>query len=170
MKKKINDICSNETFNKVVYKSLTGLEKYYIHNKIHQIRVGLFPLKYKYKYINIKDCTFINFLMTENITFSNNEGSAIYEEYKNKDSIIFLDPPYLLADNSCYKNPALKIYEYLHDNKMKNEKATIIVSVEYNFLIRLIFKKYIFHMYDKGNIKNKRQNKQHLIICNNKLK
>ena len=167
--KKINDICSDPNFDKIIYLGLTGLEGYYIKKKIYNIRPGLFPLDYKYKYINIKDCPFINFLMNENITLLNKEGLEVYEEYKNKDSIIFLDPPYLLADNSCYKNPALKIYEYLYNNKMKKEKAQIIISVEYNFLIKILFKKYKFHLYNKCNIGNKRQHKQHLIICNKLL-
>jgi hypothetical protein len=167
--RKINDICSNENFNKEIYKNLDGLEGYYIRHKIYSIRAGLFRINYKYKYIDIKNCKFINFLMTENITLLNQEGLEIYQEYKNKNSIIFLDPPYLLADNSCYKNPALKIYEYLYDNKIKKEKAIIIITVEYNFLIKILFKKYKFHLYNKCNIKNRRQFKQHLVICNKNL-
>jgi hypothetical protein len=164
--KKINDICGDPNFNKEIYNKLDGLEGYYIKCKIMCIRAGLFPLKYKYKYINIKDCNFIKFLLNENILLLNKDGLEIYQEYKNKDSIIFLDPPYLLSDNSLYKNPALKIYEYLYNNKIIKEKATIIISGEYNFLIKILFKKYKYHLYNKCNIGNKRKFKQHLIICN----
>jgi len=164
--KKINDICSDINFNKDTYNKLTGLEGYYIKNKIQAIRVGLFPCNYKYKYIDIKNCPIINFLINENITLLNIDGIKIYQEYKNKDSIIFLDPPYLLADNSLYSNPSLNIYNYLYENKIKKETANIIISSEYNFLIYILFKKYKFNLYNKCNIGNKRQYKQHLIISN----
>jgi len=164
--KKINNICSDSNFNKQSYNKLKGLEGYYIKNKIYCIRIGLFPLNYKYKYIDIKNCKFINFLMTENIKLKNIEGLDIYIKYKNKNSIIFIDPPYLLADNSAYSSPGLIIYEYICNNHIDNETSEIIFSTEYNFMSKLLFINYKQYIYNKKNLGLKRQNKQHLILYN----
>lgn len=164
--KKINNICSDPNFNKDVYMQLEGLTKYYIHNKIYNIRPGLFRTGYKYKYMNITNYPIIKFLLNENIIFSSTDGIETYKQYKNKDSIIFLDPPYLMADNSIYNNGALNIYEYLYYNQMKKETSHILLSSEYNYIIKCLFKKYKLHIYVKALNGNKRRNKQHVIMSN----
>ena len=130
------------------------------------MRSGIFPFNYKYKHIDIKNCKFINFLMNENIKLKNIEGLDIYLKYKNKNSIIFMDPPYLLADNSAYKSPSLIIYEYICNNHIDNETSKIIFSTESNFMTKLLFKNYKQYVYDKQNKSGRRKHKQHLILFN----
>jgi site-specific DNA-adenine methylase len=125
--KTINDILSDPNFNKERYLQLEGIIKYYIHNKEYSIRPGLFRKNYKYIYRSIVNCPIIKFLTTENIIFSNKDGIEIYKEYKNKNAIIFLDPPYLMADNSLYNNSSLNIYEYICNNKIKKETSHILL-------------------------------------------
>lgn len=163
----INTICSDPEFNKEMYKQLKGLNRFIIHRRVNHFTIGLFPLNYKYKYIDILNCPIINFFMTENVTITNEDALICYNKYKNDDTnIIFLDPPYLLSDNSVYKNPSLKIYEYIFHENIINLKSLILFSSEYNFLIKILFDKYKKIIYNKNNISNKRQNKQHIIFSN----
>lgn len=104
--------------------------------------------------------------MTENIKLKNIEGLDIYIKYKNKNSIIFIDPPYLLADNSAYKSPSLIIYDFICNNYIDDETSKIIFSTEYNFITKLLFRDFKQHIYSKLNIGVKRKGKQHLILYN----
>jgi len=163
---KINNIA--KTLTKEIYNLLPkgSLEQYYIHNKIHTIRSGLYKLNYKYKELKIRDSPIYNFLNTENIEFTNTDGLVCYNQYKNDpESLIFLDPPYLMACNDFYSNSEVNIYPYLWDNKIKNEKANIMVCLEWSWIIQLLFKDNKYNLYNKM-YQTSKKNTTHAIISN----
>jgi site-specific DNA-adenine methylase len=109
------------------------------------------------------------------INFYNKDYLEILEQhYKNKDTFIFLDPPYLFSNNSCYQKTNekkdctgiyMKILEYLKNKKTKAKIMLIINDLE---ILRLLFKDYLVDDYDKIYQLGKRKEKI-LIICNYKI-
>ena len=71
---------------------INTIEGHYIRNKIYNIRPGMWKTGYKYKPIKLNDATIFNFLKNEKVIFSTMSGVDIYEQYKNKNALIFLDP------------------------------------------------------------------------------
>jgi len=108
----------------------------------------------------------INFLRTEKIILSTGCGIDCMNKYDNKNSFIFLDPPYLMSCNDFYKTPDLNVYEYLCETKPINKfKAHIMLCLNDDWIVRLLFKKFIVSKYDK-HYETKHTNVQHLIIRN----
>ncbi len=151
--KKINEILSEEfskdkynkeQFNKIIRnkdKKYNDIYIYYIKEKIYGFRKNLYKPNYIYWYINLFECPIINFLQNANIILSCVDGLNIYKEYENNnEALIFLDPPYLLSSNVFYKNNReTSIYEYLFYNKIENAKWNIILCLENNFIIKMLF-------------------------------
>lgn len=171
----INKICSDDLTKEKYLNIENPLYKYYIHKKIHQIRPGLYPVNYKYKYINVNNCPIVNFLRTENILIFEKDGLEIYKEYNNnKNNLIFLDPPYLLSENSWYnfdKDIPMNIYEYISKNDTKKLKSTILFILAKNWIIDLIFNKYHMISYEKNYCNNNKKGAGviHLLISNKKF-
>lgn len=163
---KVNKICSS--IDKNIYNTMdkTTLEAYYIRNKIHTLRPGLWKNGYKYKEIKIRDTPFCNFILNEKVIFSSNDGISVYEEYKNKNSIIFLDPPYLLAYNDFYSKPNVNIYQHLYLNKIENESSFIMLCLEWSWIIRLLFQNNKFITYDKKYSSQNKKKTIHAVITN----
>ena len=158
-KEKYNIICKEEKFENWVYK-----------NKIYAIRPGFFPLDKRLninKDFNIlKNTPIINFLNSEDITFYNDEGVDIVEKYKdNKKALIFLDPPYLMACNDLYHDSKVNVYEYMYKNPINKMNAYMVLCLEDNWIIRLLFCGFIKSYYHKKYETTKRKT-THLIITN----
>lgn len=120
------------------------------------------------KEINHKKC--LDFM--KNINFSNDDYLNCIEKHrKNKDTFIFLDPPYLFSNNIQYKEQGeksdtteiiYKIYELMKDKKTKAKIMFIINDLK---ILRWLFKDFIKGEYKKIYQIGKRKD-NHLIICN----
>jgi site-specific DNA-adenine methylase len=108
----------------------------------------------------------MDFLRNEDVKITSEDALDCYKKHKDdQTALIFLDPPYQGTDNSNYSNPSFEIYEYLFENSIKNEKAKITLAVNYNYMMRLLFKDVIYHTYDKTYEVTRRKTK-HMIIMN----
>lgn len=167
---------NKENYLKICNNAKTGdLKSWFYINKYYSIRAGLMPLNTKQN-INFFDkfdkSPFIDFLKKEKTIILNDDALNIYDVYKNKeDALIFLDPPYLTACNDYYAYSNINIYEYLHNNNIKNEKALICLCINDIWITRLLFKDVINIVsynkkYDVNGKDGKKKEAQHIIIVN----
>jgi hypothetical protein len=149
------------------------IEKYLYINKIYSIRPGLYNVRKKAdnsKFETMKECDILKFLRTENVKISNNDGLEIFNTYKNnKKALIFLDPPYMGADNDCYGNPSFQIYEELSINDITKYKSFIVVCIYYFWISKLLFSKYEHIKYEKIYQTTKKKI-EHILFTNRKEK
>lgn len=158
-----NIFCDKNKYNNIDDKLL----KYIIHHKYYTIRAGLYPIKNrpKNKFV-FEEYPFTKFIRSENISIRNNDAIEIYKKYKNnKNCFIFLDPPYLQCCNDFYLDSNTNIYEYLNDNPIKKEKSKIMLVLEKNWIINLLFNNYEKIEYDKKYECSKKKT-THMIIKN----
>jgi len=152
------------------------LEGFVIKYKYYTISPGLFPLNKKINkdFSYMENCPIINFLRNENITFTNETVGAIKDEYNNNETFIFLDPPYLTECNDFYSDSSANdfysyssanIYEYVSNNCINNLKCEILMILSDNWIIRLLFKKYIKNTYKKQYQCSKKKI-NHVLITN----
>ena len=140
-------------------------------NKIYSIRVGLFPIDgthgVNYDFNQLENAPITIFLRTEDIEFLNIDGIEIFKKYQDDNTaFIFLDPPYLQSCNSYYQNPDLNIYEYICNNPIKKMKSYIMLVLENNWIIKLLFSNdKIKCQYDKKYEVSKKKT-THMIITN----
>jgi hypothetical protein len=172
---KLNEL-KEKAVNKEEYDKIDMNENIYnwvFKNKYFKIRPGLYPLNKKASddiFNNIKKFDFVNFIKNENIVISNIDGLELYKQYKdNNKSFIFLDPPYLLSCNDFYGSPHLGIYEYLSCNDINKEKAKILLCLNDNWIIKMLFKNNKKITYDKIYQTTKKI-KTHIIITNKNIK
>ena len=166
LEQKVNSICAVMDGSIYAKLDIKTIEGYYIKNKIYNIRPGLWKTGYKYKPIKLNDAPILNFLKNEKVIFSTIGGIDIYEQYKNKNAIIFLDPPYIMSCNTYYQTPELNIYEHLYHHDICTPPAEVIFCLESIWLIKLLFRKYKFIAYDK--VYQARKKKTTHVIINNK--
>ena len=158
-----------EKYNMIV-KEKTFLS-WIIINKIYLINPGRCPnfdgvRKNITSFDYLKDCPIINFLKTEDITFYYIDGIEIVDKYKNDEcNFIFLDPPYLISCNDFYADAKINVYEYLYENQINNMKALIILCLESNWIIKLLFNNQVKKEYSKKYEISKKHT-THLIISN----
>ena len=159
--------------DKIKYNTIIkedNIKAWLIKNKIYCIKPGLFPNDPKRKILKSFDvllkCPIINFLRTENITIKNDDSNDIINTYKDdKKCLIFLDPPYLNCCNDFYLDSNINVYEYLSKNTIKKMKSYIVLCLENNWMIKLLFNNSILYAYDKLYQGSKKQT-THLIITN----
>lgn len=170
------DKIHKETTDKTKYleickKADSDLTSYIYIHKIYCIRAGLYPTNKQYSpdaFKTFLNAPIIEFIRNANIIFSNKDAISVYDEYKtNKKALIFLDPPYLASENSWYKDPKVNIYEYLFENDIIKEKALIVLCLEKNWIIKLLFKGKKSITYDKQYEATKKKT-EHIIIINKK--
>jgi len=165
-------IKSKEDYCREIKGWETDFIKYIFANKIYNIRPGLYPQGKNISeksFDSIIDAPINDFLKSESIRIFNKDALDIYNEYKNNDkALIFLDPPYLIANNDFYKNPNVNIYEYLFENDIIKEKGYIILCLSNNWIIKLLFNKKKSYIYDKRYETTKKDIK-HIIISNEKI-
>lgn len=170
---KIQEATTNkEEYNKVVLKAKEGdLPSWLFVHKVYNIRPMLYPQTRNFTIDSwnvFLNAPIIDFIRNANIIVSNKDALEVYNEYKgNKKAFIFLDPPYLMSDNSWYKDPTVNVYEYLFDNDIKKEKALIVLCLENNWIIKLLFKGKKSLTYDKQYETTKKKT-THIIILNSK--
>ncbi len=157
---------SKERYNiEVKQKNIYG---WFICNKYFNIRPGLYPADKQIKKLNLSDYNICHFFKEADITFTDIDGMEIYNIYKdNEECCILLDPPYLMLCNDFYKSPVVNIYEHLAKNDIRNEKAKIILILEDNWIIRLLYDKDVYNIisYDKMYQTSKKKT-THLMILN----
>ena len=155
--------------NKDVYleiKKENTLLSWFIMNKVYSIKPGLYHLNYKPKAYDLMSCPIVHFLRNENIRFENTDGTEILTRYQNDiHSFIFIDPPYLSACNTFYKNHCTNIYEFINHHPINKMNALIILVLEDNWIIKLLFPNNIKETYDKKYEASKKQT-SHLLISN----
>lgn len=163
---------TKEKYINVCKSAETDLLSYVYINKVYSIRAGLYPTNKVFKresFDPMKNCPFLNFIRNENIEITNKDALEIYEGYnKNEKALIFLDPPYLNSCNDFYQDPKLNIYEYLFNNDIDSQPCKILLCLEKNWIIQLLFKNKNMIEYDKKYQPSKKDTK-HLIIKNNNI-
>ena len=166
---KLNEFSKDLTVNK--YNDIVKVDKFenwFYKHKIYNIRPGLYPINRTIKtdFEDLKEAPIMHFLNNERFELYNDDGINILEHYKNnKKALIFLDPPYLISCNSFYKDCNVNIYEYLYNNQINKMKAYVVLCLENNWIIKLLFKDFIKFEYDKQYELSKK-NTSHLIITN----
>ncbi len=162
---------NKEKYLEIVKNSDNDLLSYIYVNKVYSIRPGLYPINKKFNIDSWKaflNAPIIDFVRNAKITFLNKDAIEVYNEYKsNEKALIFLDPPYLISNNSWYNDPKINIYEYLFENDIIKEKALIILCLENNWVIKLLFKDKKSITYDK-KYQTSKKDTEHIIILNKK--
>ena len=127
--------------------------------------VGLYR-ECKFKDFTKQQYKFFEFIKTANITFMNNDWYDVFKEYSNDEkAFIIFDPPYLLSHNMFYQNYKTNLYEFFCNNNIKQFKAKLILILENNWIIKLLFKNEKSFIYDKEyQVSRKKTN--HIIISN----
>jgi len=145
---------------------------WFLGRYIYNIRPCLFPIDDRHisKIRNIDkllECPFLKFIRNEEITFLNMDALNLYSTIKDdSECLIFLDPPYLESCNDYYsKSMNVNIYEYLVNNKIENEKSTIVLCLENNWIIKLMFQNYICQVKEKEYLQ-KHKKTEHITIIN----
>lgn len=143
---------------------------WFIKNKIYTIRPGLFPIDPKRikTEINLRSFPIYNFFRNNDIKFYSMNGVDMIEEYKNNENcLIILDPPYINTCNQYYNYEVYEnnIYEYLNNNNINDMKAKILLILEDNYIIKLLFKNNIKKSYSKLYQTSKKST-SHLLIYN----
>jgi site-specific DNA-adenine methylase len=156
MYKGFNQSEDKDIYQYIYFNKFTGMSK-----------VGLYR-ECKFKDFTKLQYKFFEFIKTANITFMNNDWYDVFKEYSNdKKALIFFDPPYLLSYNMFYQNFNTNIYEFFSNNNIKQFcfKAKLILILENNWIIKLIFKNEKSFIYDKQyQVSKKKTN--HIIISN----
>ena len=140
------------THDKILYKSICKYTKnktflgYVLAHCSHSIIPGLFDIrttdinKIHAKMDKMLNAPILHFLRTEDITFLNTDGFEVYKEKaKDESCLLFLDPTYLISDNTQYDCNSQDLYKYLFYNNIKNEIAFVVLCLEYSWIIELLF-------------------------------
>lgn len=163
-----------ENDKKEVFKEIKKdktLPAFIFRNKIHGARQGMFPINKKIpEYIPLETCPIVNFIRTEDITITNEDGADCYDKYKdNEMALIFLDPPYMDSNVDFYGGTRGRhIYSHVHQDKMETKPSLIIFCLELNWLTEIIYASYKQHIYDKKYSYGNRKSK-HMLIINKKI-
>lgn len=191
-KKYVNDSDNNLYY---VYTHIEELiEGFNLTNDIFKENISLKEKKEKTKNLNINDkikkyiietvCVG-PFIKTKNIdnteddknfiksiNFTNEDAFKIIDDHKyNKNTFIFLDPPYLFSDNSTYEQQQGEadmtefIFKFLNVLKDKKVKAKIMLVINSLSILKSIYKDFIKCEYVKiYQIAKKKM--PHIVICN----
>jgi len=160
----------NTELTKEKYINIINIDEpanWFFKNKVFKIRPGLYPLKNNFKLDKLNDAPIINFLKNEECEFLNLDGIEVLKKYMdNKKAIVFLDPPYLMSNNAFYDNPDGNIYEFISSLNLKKKKAVLMLILEQNWILKMLFKKYTFVEYEKNYRDNKSRKTTHFILLN----
>jgi len=167
----LEGVKNKDDYLKVVNKADEDLASYCFVNKIYSIRPKLYPINKVFTAETLKsfiEAPIIQFLKNANIEIRNEDAIKVYGDFKNdKKALIFFDPPYLASENSWYNCPSVNVYEYLNENDIKKEKAFIMLCLENNWIIRLLFKNNQTITYEK-KYETTKKTTEHIIIINKK--
>lgn len=166
---KLCDI-TREKYNEL--KQSDEMVDWFILNKFYAIKQGLFPLNFdKKKAMSkmdlLRDAPIFYFLQTEKVTLKNYDGMAVYQNFKDcGDVLVFCDPPYLMCDNTFYKNTDMSIYEHIAEHPITDEVANIMFCLKNDFITRLLFKGAVFGEPYQKSYRPYRKITNHVIIRN----
>jgi site-specific DNA-adenine methylase len=154
---------------KVIIKEKT-IYSTFLKKKFYAMREGLYPIKHgktTFKDFDITKCGIYDFFNNADIEYSNIDAVKFLRKYKkDKNNIIFLDPPYINTCNQSYDYQGNNnIYEYLFYHDIDNFKCHLLGIFEQNWIIKLLFKDNIIHDYQKRYDISHRKT-THLIISN----
>lgn len=145
------------------------LKNWFIKNKFYNIRAGLYDKDMHNKKMSLtkEQLKFIDFIIHENVTITNNDWFKCFNDNKDNDKCLFImDPPYMEACNDFYLNHSINIYEYFFNNSINTFKCHIMFILEHTWIIKLLFGANIKHKYNKSYCGNKTKNTTHCIINN----
>jgi len=153
-----------------IIKKKEGIESYIFIHKVYALRAGLYPTNRKpvANFNYIYDTLIYKFMQQNhnNITLSCDDGASIIEKYRNDETaLLFIDPPYILEYNKFYKDDSVNIYEYLYNNQISTYKCKVILCLNSNWIIKLLFDTHIKKTYGKLYQSSKKKT-EHLIITN----
>jgi hypothetical protein len=119
----------------------------FLYNTVTERKKG------EYKLSNLQR-EFFEFIKLDNVILKNSDWLDVFDEYKdNADAIFLMDPPYMDSCNDFYQlNKDLRntnIYEFFFNNSSIKYKADIYFILEYNWIIRLLFKGKTAFEYEK---------------------
>ena len=170
----INEIKKNIT-NKEEYDNVVKNKDIYgwlIGNKYFNMRPNICPIGFRsnnsfFKIFKFRDYKIFDFYRNKNVSFSCDDGVAVYEKYKNNENcMIILDPPYISSYNGFYMDDSMNVYEYLNKHNIKDDKAKIYLILENQWIIKLLFRtNNILYEYDKQYQFTKRKT-THILISN----
>jgi site-specific DNA-adenine methylase len=157
-------------YYKTIIKEKTFISWLFLH-KIYNIRPGFYPLIVRVKQVKKFDLTefpIYNFIKNEDVEILNGDGIKLLKDnINNKSFLYFIDPPYLCVANQFYDFYNCNIYEYFNENDIKKFKSKLILILENNWIIKLLFKKYISTGKTYAKTYQKSKNKtEHIIIMN----
>lgn len=164
---KVKLLVDKEAYNSIINDgSLMG---WFIARKIFQIRAGLYPVSrgdITKKTYDFNDLPIVKFLRTEDVEIRCGDGGDIVKQYQdNVNCLLLIDPPYIMSCNCFYTNEETNVYEYFVDVGLGNMKSMVVLVLEDNWIIRMMFKDCIKNSYAKTyQAKHKKTN--HIIISN----
>lgn len=150
-----------------VYKSNYNIYEFIVINKLSSFRLGLYKgeIKRDFKFTPLQ-LKFIEFIKSPNVFISNDDWFEPFYKFKDdKESLLFLDPPYLSLCNDYYQNKTINVYEYMYNNNINLFKCNIKIILEDIWIIRLLFKDNIICRYAKKYETSKKKT-FHIIISN----
>lgn len=156
----------NKMFKEFQKSKEPDIYQYVYFNKFFcMCRVGAYR-ECKFKDFTKQQYKFFEFIKTADITIMNKDWYDVFKEYSNDEkALIIIDPPYLLSYNQFYKNFKTNIYEFFFNNNIKQFKAKLILILENNWIIKLLFKNEKSFIYDKLYQVSKKRT-SHIIISN----
>lgn len=161
----------NELYKSLVSKRRDNFIGFCLSHISYQIAPGLFEIRSKdiesihKRFDKLNTCPIVKFLRTENVLMICGNGLDVYKEYSNNSSyLIFLDPPYLISDNSNYDHNNQSIYEHLYYSSISHQNAFIVLCLEYTWIVKLLFTNTYF-IYSKRYVKSRKRT-EHVIILN----
>ena len=126
------------------------LSGYILGHKYYKLRSFCFPLNELNKFnkkLDLSIAPIYDFLKNANIELYNEDANKIIDDNDNEQSLIFLDPPYIVSCNDFYSTDTgeniCNIYEKLYYYKLKNYKSKIIICHENNWLFKILFREYL---------------------------
>ncbi len=138
-KEDFNEIAKEYKEDNCVYKYIYLTKSSFFGTRnLYSTTRKMSPLPFKF---NKEQLEFIKFVKSENVIIKNLDWKEIYDQYKDdKESLILMDPPYLMSFNDFYiKNVGFQnVYEYF--SKSPDFSCDIYFIVELNWIIKLLFK------------------------------
>jgi hypothetical protein len=167
---KINEnikIINKDNYKEILKKKDLSFLEFIALNKHSRGTIRLYRETKKDFKLNKNQIEFITFIKLNNVIISNNDWAQIFKNNNNDETLIFLDPPYILSYNLFYNNLKKEdnVYEFFHINKLNTHKAKILLVLEKIWLNEILFKDFIKFEYDKLYQTSKRKSK-HIIISN----
>ena len=151
------------------------LSGYILGHKYYKLRSFCFPLNELNKFnkkLDLSIAPIYDFLKNANIELHNEDANKIIDDNDNEQSLIFLDPPYIVSCNDFYSTDTgeniCNIYEKLSSYGLNNYKCKMLICHENNWLFKILFKEYIdIETEYKKNYQNtvKGKHKQTVHIC-----